>query len=149
MPKITKKDLEYFGEGLQYRFVKSLIEDPTTFSEIEGYISPDHFSDPGLQAIVKIMKSFYEEKGKTPGYRDLEYYLKEKVKTQDELNVAYKAYSQVKNEELLEGMGTAAEIGANYIKRQETPRQLENAKESIKNSGFAQERLDRAKSIWR
>lgn len=139
----AKKDLEYFGDGLQYRFIKSLIEGPSSFAEVEGYINPDQFNDIGLTNIIKVMRSFYKEKGRTPTYTDLEYRLKSDIKDPTDLKLAHTAYKRLKSDELADGMDTAAEIGMEYVKRLETLRQLENAKSSIKNSGYGDERIAR------
>lgn len=140
----AKKDLEYFGDGMQYRFVKHLIENPDSFVEIEPYVNPKNFSDEGLVSIITVMKDFFEEKGRTPSYHDLEYHLKDIINDQDRLDKTYSAFCKIKNEkELEDGMETASEIGMKYVKEKEVIKQLENAKASFKNSGYSQERLER------
>lgn len=139
----SKKDLEYFGDGLQYRFVKSLIENPSSFVEIESYLNPDQFNDTGLVNILEEMKTFYKEKGHTPTYVDLEYRLKDKIKEPGDLKITYAAFKRLKSDELKDGMNTASEIGLEYVKRLEALRQLDNAQRSIKNSGYEDDRLVR------
>ena len=139
----TKKDLEYFGDGLQYRFVKSLIETPSTFVEVENYLNPDQFNDTGLVDILTVMKSFYKEKGHTPTYVDLEYRLKTDIKDVQELKLAYTAFKRLRSDELKDGMDTASEVGLEYVKRLEAIRQLDNAKRSISTSGYEDDRLTR------
>ncbi len=143
MPTL-KKDLEYFGDGLQYRFVKSLIESPSIFVEVEHYLNPDLFNDPGLVSIIRVMKDFYRTKGRTASYRDLEYHLKDLAKTQDSLDETYTAFKKIKDEEsLFDGLETAKEIGLEYIKKKEMLHQLDNAKNSVRESGYSPERLTR------
>lgn len=142
MPTL-KKDLEYFGDGFQYRFVKSLIEKPSDFVEIESYLNPKLFNDPGLVEILTKMKEFYRDKGRVPSYVDLEYYLKDSVKKEEELDLVYSSFKKIKDEELFDGMFEANEIGIEYVKKKETLHQLDLAKTSISNSGYDADRLTR------
>lgn len=142
MPTL-KKDLEYFGDGFQYRFVKSLIEKPSDFVEIESYLNPKLFNDPGLVEILTKIKEFYKEKGRVPSYVDLEYYLKDNVKQQEELDLVYSAFKKIKDESLLDGMAEANDIGLRYVKEKETLHQLDLAKTSITRSGYESDRLSR------
>lgn len=142
MPTL-KKDLEYFGDGFQYRFVKSLIEKPSDFVEIESYLNPKLFNDPGLVEILEKIKDFYKEKSRVPSYVDLEYYLKDNVKKQEELDLVYSSFKKIKDESLFDGMAEANDIGLKYVKEKETLHQLELAKTSITRSGYESDRLSR------
>ena len=143
MPKI-KKSLENFGDNMQYRFVKFLIENPESFAEIEPYINPKSFDDEGLVSILGVMKVFYEEKGRTPSYMDLEFTLKDTVNETTALDKAYTAFKKIKEEEgMTDGVETAGEIGMKLVREKETLNQLKNAQISISNSGYAPERLER------
>ena len=139
-----KKNLEDFGDGMQYRFVKHLIEHPESFVEVGPYIDPKVFHDEGLVSIISVMKEFFDKKGRTPSYFDLEYYLKDTIKEQTKLDKTYTAFCKIKDEkEFCDGLETAGEIGIKYVKLNETLRQLENAKDSFKKSGYAPDRLER------
>ena len=123
-----KKNLEDFGDGMQYRFVKHLIEHPESFVEVGPYIDPKVFQDEGLISIVSVMKDFFDKKGRTPSYFDLEYHLKDIIKEQAKLDKTYTAFRKIKDEkEFCDGLETAGEIGIKYVKLNDTLKQLENA----------------------
>ena len=142
MPAL-EKDLDYYGEGFKYRLVKSFIEKPSDFVEIESYLNPKIFNDDRLAFIVTKMKEFYREYGRVPSYVDLEYHLKDNVKKQEDLDAIYTTFKKIKDEEFFDGMFKANEIGVEFIKRNETLHQLDLAKNSIKSSGYEASRLTR------
>ena len=115
MPAL-EKDLDYYGEGFKYRLVKSFIEKPSDFVEIESYLNPKIFNDDRLAFIVTKMKEFYREYGRVPSYVDLEYHLKDNVKKQEDLDAIYTTFKKIKDEEFFDGMFKANEIGVEFIK---------------------------------
>ena len=134
-----------FGEAFPYKLVKSFIESPGKFTEVEGFINPDLFEECGLGLgdLVKHIKSFYNEKGVVPGYADLEYYIKDRVKDRGDLNAIYNAFKKVKEDKMSEGIDTAAETGIAFLKKMEALRQLKNAKTSVEKSGYDVDRIVR------
>lgn len=134
-----------FGDVLPYKLVKSFIESPNNFVEIESILKPEHFSDAGvgLAEVVKKMKEFYREKGRVPGYSDLEYFIKDTTKDVGDLRTLRSALTKVSEDKLFDGIDTATEVGIDFIKKMEAIRQLENGKVSLKNSGYSTERLMR------
>ena len=79
-----------YGDAFAYKVVKSFIESPTNFSEVEQFINPEAFENAGigLDIVVKSIKSFYKEKGVVPGYADLEYYIKDRISDNGDRNAA-------------------------------------------------------------
>lgn len=134
-----------YGDAFAYKVVKSFIESPTNFSEVEQFVNPEAFENAGvgLDIVVKSIKSFYKEKGFVPGYADLEYYIKDRINDKGDRNAAYQAFKKIKEDKMSEGIDTAAEAGISYLKKLEAVRQLGNAKNSIENSGYDTERIAR------
>lgn len=134
-----------YGDALAYKVVKSFIESPENFVDVEGFVQPEMFEDAGfgLDVLVKEIKEFYKEKGFAPGYADLEYYVKDRIKDKGERNSAYQAFTKVKDNKLLDGIDTASEVGVNYLKKIEAVRQLKNAKASVEKSGYDTDRIAR------
>lgn len=143
---VTTETLEgKYGEAFPYKLVKSFIENPTNFAEIEGYIDPTLFDNSGLGLglVVKAIKNFHEDRGFMPGYSDLEYYIKETIKDQGDMRAAYTAFKKITESKMMEGIDTVATQGIDFIKQQEAMRQLDNARKSIKASGYSTERIVR------
>lgn len=134
-----------FGDVLPYKLVKSFIESPNNFVEIEPILKPEHFNDAGvgLAGVVKKMKEFYHEKERVPGYSDLEYYIKDTTKDAGDIRTLRAALTKVSEDKLFDGIDTATEVGIEFIKKMEAIRQLENGKVSLKNSGYTADRLMR------
>lgn len=138
----TKKTLEDFqGTVFQDKFVKSLMENPSKFAEIEGYLSPDYFSTPGLQQIIKVMKDYYEEKGKVPTYSVLEYLLKDAVQTSDEFKSAAISFKMLKECDT-DGIAEVLDLGVNYVSGLALIRELENAIRRVKERGYTEQKRD-------
>lgn len=136
------KKLSELGSLVPYKLVRSFIETPDTFSQVEGMVKPEYFDDdPGLAVVVKTIQGFYQEKGKVPNYADLEYYAKRTVKDNGDYRMLYNAYKKLRESKMLDGIDTAAETAVDFIKTQETLRQLANAVTRVKKSGYSVERL--------
>ena len=134
-----------YGDALAYKVVKSFIESPGNYAEVEGFVEPDMFADAGigLDVLVKSIKNYYKEKGEVPGYEDLEYYIKNTVHDKGDLNAASIAFKKVKDDKMANGIDTAAEVGISFLKKMEAVRQLKNAKVSVEKSGYSVERICR------
>lgn len=136
--KVSK--LSDYGETMPYKLVKSFIESPSNFIQVEPFLKPEYFDKP-LSALVKVVKDYYKDKGVVPGYADIEYYAKANLKKEEDRDMVYTAFKKVKDSKMSDGIDTAADIGIDYIKQQEALRQLKNAEVSIGTSGYDGSRM--------
>lgn len=140
--KLANKDtLDFLGTQAQYLLVKSIIENKTLFLQVVNYLNPAVFTEEPLQGIVKIAKAEYDSKGSILGWRDIEYRLKEKLKTADEMEAYKRAFLKLKSEDT-DGIITATEVGINHLKTLELRRILNNAREVIKDGGYTENRAE-------
>ena len=109
MAKKNKNDFCYLGDEAEMRFVKSLIEDGKLYLKVHSMLKPDLFSNPTLKEIVKIMKTYYDERGVIATYKDIEYNLKDSTDDDMVLLQHKKIFTQLKGEELRDGQVTATE----------------------------------------
>lgn len=141
--KLTdKQTLAYLGEKAEYQFVKTLIENPGTFTQICTILNENIFTVEPLKDIVKILKSFYNEKGFTAKYKDVEIILKAKAKTDIE-SIKYRdTFSKLKDEDLLIGSETTKDECISRIKTLEMERVLKNGLNTVKENGYSEERVN-------
>lgn len=132
-----------YGDAFAYKLVKSFIESPTNFIEVESFVNPEAFETAGLglDIVVKQIKEFYKDKGVVPGYADLEYYIKDNIRDKGDRNAAYMAFSKIKEKKFTDGMDIAAEKGIAYLKNLEAIRQAKNMVKSLETSGYSPERV--------
>lgn len=140
--KLADKDtLDFLGENAQYGLVKSLIEDKQMFISVSSYLNPNIFTVEPLRNIVSMVKSEYDSKGMVLGWKDIEYRLKEKLRTSEEMATFKNAIGRLTKD--IEGQPTATEVGLNHIKTLELKRVLKNCLETLKDGGYNIERAQR------
>ena len=141
--KLANKDtLDFLGANAQYLLVKSLIENKTLFIQVSTYLNPAVFTEEPLGSIIKLVKDEYDKNGLVLGWRDIEYRLKEKIKTEDDMSMFRKAIIRLK-EDAPDGQITATEVGVNHLKTLEMKRILKNALEVLKDGGYTEDRAVR------
>lgn len=139
--KVNKTNLGFVGVKGQMRAVKSIIEDKQLFVQVHPYLNPEAFTEEGLKAIIRTLNEYYDTKGMVATYKDLEYLLKGKAKTDEELNDARSILTQLSSENLLEGMDTSTELCVSTLRTIEMERILSNMLRSVKNTGYDAEKV--------
>lgn len=137
---VNKNSLNYYGTQFEYKFIKSLIENPEDFNEISSYLHPSDVSDPGLQEMVRQMLAFNDKKGRPATWRELEYLIKDKVDTEEKLHQVKDAYAQTKDIDC-DALDDVSEIGIKFLKKQEMRRILLSAADKIEKNGYTPETL--------
>ena len=144
------KSFSYYGESFQYKFVKGLMDNPMEFQEIAPYLKPTDFSVPGVSIMVKEMLQFNEKRNRVPSWKELEYIIKDSLKTEDDVRQAKDAMQTVKESDD-DAISSVLEIGINFVKQEEALRILGSSSDAIKNKGFSTDIigdiLDRLRSI--
>ena len=140
--KLANKDtLDFLGENAQYGLVKSLIEDRQMFISVSPYLNPNVFTIEPLKEIVSLTKDEYDTKGRVLGWKDIEYKLKEKLRTDEEMSSFKNAIGRLTKD--IDGQPTATEVGINHLKTLELKRILKNCLETLKDGGYNIERAQR------
>lgn len=136
MEKIEKSNLAYLGSNAQASLIKCMLEDKKQFNSAIKYLNPKSFTDTGLKMIVQVICDYYEKNNVAPTYKDIEYSIKYKCSTEDEMCSAKRMFQYIRDEKNLEGMYTAANVCLNGLKQIEIQRILDNAKRATKDKEF-------------
>lgn len=136
MEKIDKSSLAYLGSNTQAALIKCMLEDKKQFNSTIKYLNPKSFTDTGLKMIVQVICDYYEKNNVAPTYKDIEYLIKYKCSTEDEMCSAKRMFQYIRDDKTLEGMYTAANVCLNGLKQIEVQRILDNAKRATKDKEF-------------
>lgn len=138
--KLTK-NLGYYGEKFQNKFIKNLLNNPGDFEEICGYLHASDVDNPALQIIVQTMLDYRDKKGRPVTWKELEYALKEKVTTEEkekEVKAAFKAVVEADDD----AMDDVATIGITFLKQQEMRRILLSSISKLENDGYGTDSVE-------
>lgn len=135
-----EKTLNYYGNQFEYKFVKSLIENPEEFNEVANYLHTTDFSVPGIQEMIRQMLAFYDKKGRPATWKELEYLIKDKVDTEEKLKEVKEAYQTTKEIDC-DALDDVSEIGIKFLKKQEMKKILLTAADKLEKKGYTPESL--------
>lgn len=143
MKQLNTTNLSFLGTMEEYQITKAVIEDEGMYSELQPLLNPVDFTDPGIQEVVNVIKSFSDEKHYCPTYRDIELLLMNNIKDHADRGLALRALNKLQTDKGLEnGMETAKEIGIKAIKSFEARRILTNMSKALKD-GYSIEKINR------
>lgn len=135
-----EKTLNYYGNQFEYKFVKSLIENPDDFVEVANYLHVTDFSIPGVQEMVRQMLAFYDKKGRAVTWKELEYAIKDKADTEEKLRIVKDAYQTAKEIDC-DALDDVSEIGIKFLKKQEMRKILLGAADKLEKKGYTPDTL--------
>ena len=96
---MDKKDLNYLGQPFQYAVLKALIEDPDLLRDIYPILDQNVFTDPYLRQLVGTAKEFYKQIQSAPSYKELETYMRQKARTEDDIQYIKEILDKARNTE--------------------------------------------------
>lgn len=131
-----EKSLGYYGEQFEYKFIRSLIDNPMDFIEVAGLLHPSDVSDAGLQAVVKVMIDIFNKKGRPGTWKEIEYSIKESIAWEEALEMAKIAYSKVKDADT-DAIDDVTEIGIRFLKQQEMKKVMLGAVSKMEKDGYS------------
>lgn len=136
-----KENLGAFGTKYQYQLVKLLIENNALFLQVQSYLKVEAFTDNTLILILNEMLRSYSERNTLLTYKDIEIYLKDKSKSEQEMEKFKEAVRKLKDDDLLKGMDYVRDTGIKFFKQAEATRILSEATAKIEKNGYNQEIL--------
>lgn len=142
-----RKDLSYLGTNGERAFLKSVVENHKLFLEIEPFLKDTLFADTASKEIIKIIKSQYTEKGQFSSWRDIEYQLKDRAKTEEEMIMFRDCLQECRD--TIEGQQVATESAVNTIKMVEMLQALDKGKAAIEKGYSTEKSNDIIDSIKR
>lgn len=139
--KNTKEtgNLGYLGYDGQMRIVKALIEDRNLFKEVENELDQNAFAGENsllLKDIVAALKDISSEKGYQASYDELAMVLKQKARTNVDLEEIDAIIKELKSDRYYEGFSTAKDIIRTFFKQQATLRILRKGMEDLAIKGY-------------
>lgn len=146
--KKIQKNLHFFGSSFEYKFVKSLIDNPSDFNEIFAYLHPTDVEDKGLQLVIKTMLDYNEKKGRPGTWKELEYALKEEVDSEESLKEAKEAFIKA-NQSDDDAIDDVSTIGIRYLKQQEAKRIYSICEDKLDKDGYTPDGIEKAIDLLR
>lgn len=137
--KIDKRDLGYLQVNGQYRVVKKMIESPDFYPRIKSIVKASAFTDINTRTIVEYIIKYYDEKGITPTYKNVEFIIKDKSDTVESVKSLAETLNNIKKEELLNGQEEAVESAINTLKTIESLRICTNELKNLKENGYKED----------
>lgn len=115
---IDKNTLGYLDINYQYKLAKYFVEDSRFFEGILSIVDPNAFTDTLLRTFVGTIKDYYLKNGLVPSYETLNILLRERSRTNTELEEWAGLINKLKSETDHEGFNDITEIAIKFFKQQ-------------------------------
>ena len=115
---IDKNNLGYLGLDFQYKLAKIFIEENGFFENLSSIVDQNAFNDPLLRSYVGIIKDYYSKYGVTPSYEIINVMLRERAKSQTDIEEDDALIKKLKFEITLEGYEEVKELAIKFFKQQ-------------------------------
>lgn len=117
MSVVQKGNLGYLGIEFQYRLISSFFIEPGFFSDLNGIIDQNMFTDSHLKGIVTAIKDYYAKYGSVMSYEMLAIKINEKVSDEDERQYYMEIIDKLKHTST-EGHEEIEEMAERFFKQQ-------------------------------
>jgi len=143
---VDKSNLGYLDVNFQYKLAKYFVEDSRFFEGILSIVDPNAFTDSLLRTFVGTIKDYYLKNGLVPSYDTLNVLLRERSRTNVELEEWAGLINKLKNETDHEGFNDITEIALKFFKQQNLIRVANKIIEVAKNGDV--DRYDECQKIF-
>lgn len=116
--QIDKSNLGYLGVDFQYKLAKIFIEDSKFFEDVVSIVDQNSFTEPLLRTFVGNVKDYYMKESVVPSYEIISIILKEKAKTNTDIEECDALIKKLKFETSFEGYIVAKDIALKFFKQQ-------------------------------
>jgi replicative DNA helicase len=116
--QLDKNTLGYLGLDFQYKLAKTFVEDSKFFEDTASIINQNAFTDSLLKTFVGVIKDYYSKQSTVPSYETIGIILREKAKTQLEIEECDALIKKIKFETSLEGYSVVKEDALKFFKQQ-------------------------------
>ena len=116
--QLDKNNLGYLGIDFQYKLAKIFVEDSKFFEDVAPIVDQNAFNDSLLRTFIGTLKDYYTREGVIPSYEMLNVILREKAKTNNELQEADELIKKLKFETSLEGYIFVKDVALKFFKQQ-------------------------------
>ena len=115
---LDKNNLGYLGIDFQYKLAKIFVEDSKFFEDVGPIVDQNAFNDSLLRTFIGTLKDYYSRESVIPSYEMLNVILREKAKTNNELEEADELIKKLKFETSLEGYIFVKDVALKFFKQQ-------------------------------
>lgn len=115
---LDKNNLGYLGIDFQYKLAKIFVEDSKFFEDVAPIVDQNAFNDSLLRTFIGTLKDYYSRESVIPSYEMLNVILREKAKTNNELEEADALIKKLKFETSLEGYIFVKDVALKFFKQQ-------------------------------
>ena len=115
---LDKNNLGYLGIDFQYKLAKIFVEDSKFFEDVAPIVDQNAFNDSLLRTFIGTLKDYYSRESVIPSYEMLNVILREKAKTNNELEEADELIKKLKFETSLEGYIFVKDVALKFFKQQ-------------------------------
>ena len=115
---IDKNNLGYLGIEFQYKLAKIFVEEADFFRDVVTIVDQNAFNDSLLRTFIGILKDYYSKSGVIPSYDMLNILLREKAKTNNDIEECDALIKKLKFETSYEGYDSVKDIAIKFFKQQ-------------------------------
>lgn len=115
---VDKSNLGYLDINFQYKLAKYFVEDSRFFEGILSIVDPNAFTDSLLRTFVGTIKDYYLKNGLVPSYDTLNILLRERSRTNTEIEEWAGLINKLKLEVGHEGFNDITDIAIKFFKQQ-------------------------------
>lgn len=115
---INKNNLGYLGLDFQYKLAKIFIEEPKIFEDIASIVDQNAFTDVLLRNLIGIIKDYHNNNGVVPSYDLIAIILREKSKTDTDVEENEALIKKIKFETSTEGCEMVKDTAIKFFKQQ-------------------------------
>ena len=115
---IDKNNLGYLGIEFQYKLAKIFVEEADFFRDVVTIVDQNAFNDSLLRTFIGILKDYYTKSGVIPSYDMLNILLREKAKTNNDIEECDALIKKLKFETSYEGYDSVKDIAIKFFKQQ-------------------------------
>lgn len=144
--QIDKSSLGYLDINFQYKLAKYFVEDSKFFEGILPIVDPNAFTDSLLRTFVGTIKDYFLKNGVVPSYDMLNIILREKSKTNTDLEECAALINKLRTETPRDGFNDIAEMAIKFFKQQNLIRVANKIIEVAKNGDI--DRYDECQKIF-
>lgn len=116
--RLDKSNLGYLDLEFQYKLVKIFVEEPKFFEDVASIVDQNAFTDALLRTFVGIVKDYYKNENVMPSYEVIGFLLKEKAKTQNDIDEWDALIKKLRFETSYEGYTIVKETALRFFKQQ-------------------------------
>lgn len=143
---VDKTNLGYLDLSFQYKLAKYFVEDSRFFEGILSIVDPNAFTDSLLRTFVGTIKDYYLKNGLVPSYETLNILLRERSRTNIEIEEWAGLINKLKVDTGHEGFNDVTDIAIKFFKQQNLIRVANKIIEVAKNGDV--DRYDECQKIF-